>query len=343
MATRTKSANAYLVGTYSPDFQDLLTAASMSDEDIDQLILTSEAVDNRVIDGHHEAEKILKIAPDSVLKEHYDRDVAVQEFSIIELVRRCTSVMVPRCERVLEARHRIAGTTSYVLQQYIPGRQIYEAWPTLGCWTRFRVALTIRFYIYQLRRLSRRIGPPPFPGPLSDDGTPRICTGRLFTEDDCAGPFSSYHDMSYWYDNRLLLVRRFRREGLNAAPFDDSVPLVITHKDLHDANIIIGDDGNLWIIDWADAGWYPEWFEGASMKTHAEVKYLPDSPLVSWRAWIPFMVGDCEKLGQLPFIRAINFSLSGVPAHIADFVSFKSTLNVPALIPSRQHKLPNID
>ena len=52
--------------------------------------------------------------------------------------------------------------------------------------------------------------------------------------------------------------------------FDDSAPLVFTHQDLNPRNIIVGEDGRLWLIDWAWAGYYPPWFEYVTMRRQAE-------------------------------------------------------------------------
>jgi hypothetical protein len=62
-------------------------------------------------------------------------------------------------------------------------------------------------------------------------------------------------------------MQRLRKKYFDTAPFDSNAPLVFTHMDLHlrIRNIIFGDDGQLWVIDWADADWYPSWFESASM------------------------------------------------------------------------------
>lgn len=52
--------------------------------------------------------------------------------------------------------------------------------------------------------------------------------------------------------------------------FDDSAPLVFTHQDINMRNLIVGDDGCLWLIDFGWAGWYPLWFEYVVMKRQAE-------------------------------------------------------------------------
>jgi hypothetical protein len=132
---------------------------------------------------------------------------------------------------------------AYVVQQFIPGRVLHDAWPSLSWWMRFRVVLTVRYYVHQLRLISHVVKPS-FPGPPSSDGLPQRCTGRLFTSLG-DGPFPTYHDLERLYNNRLLVVQRFRKEGLTSAPLDATVPLVFTHKDLHCRNLISGDDGHL--------------------------------------------------------------------------------------------------
>ncbi|KAL5480203.1 hypothetical protein ACEPAI_1473 [Sanghuangporus weigelae] len=270
-----------------PQPQLVLSTSQLSDEEIVQLVDSSPRVDKGTY--------ICAL------------DVCLSA----ELVRKYTAIPVPMHERVFPGRY-----DTYLVQQYIPGRVLLDIWSQLGWWMRLQIAITLRFYIHELRCISSRAGPPPFPGPPSNDGTPQLCTGRLFTEEG-SGPFHSYREMSRWYQNRLVVMQRFRKEGLDCAPFDDSSPLVFTHMDLHPRNMILGDDGQLWIIDWTDAGWYPTWFEAASMIRFA--KHRSDIPS-SWTSWITFIAGSCEKPGQLPFIRAISYSLDVLQANIMNLI-----------------------
>ena len=84
--------------------------------------------------------------------------------------------------------------------------------------------------------------------------------------------------------------------------FDSSLPLVLTHLDIHPNNIIIGDDGRVWLIDWEFAGFYPQWFEYTSMRDAWDI-------LGKWKVWIlGFMAGFYEK--QLRFIASISWALN---------------------------------
>ncbi|OCB88675.1 hypothetical protein A7U60_g4148 [Sanghuangporus baumii] len=287
----------------APRQQVILSTSALTDEEIRELYSSSPKVDEGtwIIAelGSPNRGRVAKIASDVVVK--YSFTSGFHELLSAELVRRHTSVPVPMYERVFRYRHE-----AYVVQQYIPGRVLLDVWSQLSWWMRLRVLVTLRFYIRELRSISSRAGPPPFPGPPSDDGTPQKCTGRLFTEDGQSGPFHSYQEMSKWYQKQLLFMQRQWKVGLDSGPFDDSVPLVFTHMDLHPRNLILGDDGQLWIVDWNDAGWYPSWFEAASMKLFPE--HRPDIPS-SWTSSIPFIAGSCEKPGQLPFMKVIPYTL----------------------------------
>lgn len=46
---------------------------------------------------------------------------------------------------------------------------------------------------------------------------------------------------------------------------EDTGPFVFTHHDLNMRNIILGDDGKIWLIDWDYSGSYPRYFEYLSM------------------------------------------------------------------------------
>ncbi|KAF8956279.1 kinase-like domain-containing protein, partial [Flammula alnicola] len=237
------------------------STSALSDKEIRELAVSSRKIDaNTYYDelGKLNIGQVAKIAPDAVAKDtiRYDQ----RELFSTNFVRSATTIPTPLCDRLV-----LSPLGSLLVLEYIPGRTVHDLWPTLGWWQRFRILLTLRYYIYQLRLMRTRAGGPTFPGPPSGENVPQRCTGRLFTSEG-SGPFQSYREMARWYQNRLLVMQKYRKEGLQCSPFDDTGPLVFTHMDLHPRNFIMGDDGQLWVIDWEDAGWYPPWFEAASMQ-----------------------------------------------------------------------------
>ena len=61
---------------------------------------------------------------------------------------------------------------------------------------------------------------------------------------------------------RMLEVnRKMRKTPKEDITFDSSMPLVLTHLDLHPQNLIVSPDGRLWVVDWEFAGWLPEYWD----------------------------------------------------------------------------------
>ncbi len=77
--------------------------------------------------------------------------------------------------------------------------------------------------------------------------------------------------------------------------FDDSEPLVLTHQDINPRNIIVGEDGRIWMIDWAWSGYYPPWFEYITMLRQAGVEINIGSNHQYWETFIPFICGPWFK------------------------------------------------
>ncbi|KAI0370548.1 kinase-like protein [Pilatotrama ljubarskyi] len=195
------------------------------------------------------------------------------------------------------------GGRKAVVMDYIPGKTLKECWSDLSLWQRMRVLWTIRGYIRQLRRIrsAEPVATATFPGPLGNE--PQLCFGPMFTEYG-AGPFHSYEEMAAWYMHKLDVNRRYAKYPPESEhlEFDSSVPLVLTHFDIHPNNIILGDDGRVWLIDWEFAGFYPQWFEYASMREGWDV-------LGKWKVWIlGFVAGFYER--QLYFISRIGWALN---------------------------------
>lgn len=70
--------------------------------------------------------------------------------------------------------------------------------------------------------------------------------------------------------------------------FTKPEPLVFVHNDLHMGNIILGNDGRVWLLDWECAGFYPQFFEYTAMFHQCEEHDLYRAPM-SFRRCIPFI------------------------------------------------------
>ncbi|KZT73660.1 hypothetical protein DAEQUDRAFT_721733 [Daedalea quercina L-15889] len=89
-------------------------------------------------------------------------------------------------------------------------------------------------------------------------------------------------ELSSWFDDAQHVVIRNPKKPVrlkSQSSFLRSVtlqaimgtsPLVPCHQDLNMRNIIVGDDGRLWLVGWAWSRFYPPWFEYLAMKEQAE-------------------------------------------------------------------------
>jgi hypothetical protein len=75
------------------------------------------------------------VTPDTVAKGTLDTDT---ELSSRELVRQNASIHVPLGIRCAQG---------FLIQEFVPGHRLSHAWPAISCWQRFRVLITMCFYI----------------------------------------------------------------------------------------------------------------------------------------------------------------------------------------------------
>ncbi len=109
------------------------------------------------------------------------------------------------------------------------------------------------------------------------------------------GPFTSYAELSAFFNDRhrrVLDARSVPQDNpARKDLFDDSEPLVLTHQDINLRNIVVGEGGRLWLIDWAWAGYYPPWFEYVATQRQSEDARISGTDDEFWKALIPFICG----------------------------------------------------
>ncbi|KAI8968763.1 kinase-like domain-containing protein [Trametes punicea] len=234
---------------------------------------------------------VIKLTSTTVGKYSQDieEDAAdASEANALNLIFAETTIPVPRVRRVVKLQWDFL-----IVMDYIEGPTLAEVWPTLSTWRKLCVAFTLRRYLRQLRRL--KASPTTPPGPLSAHG-PRICESPVFGQARSRrGPFASYSEMSAFFNERhhmALDIRNVPKDDPSRRDlFDDSHPLVLTHQDLNLRNIIVGEGGRLWIVDWAWSGFYPPWFEYVAMRRQNDDDRISGTDDPFWRLLIPFICG----------------------------------------------------
>jgi thiamine kinase-like enzyme len=123
-------------------------------------------------------------------------------------------------------------------------------------------------------------------GPLLD---------RVFDRFPRTGPFNTlnkfYDELERLPQQHLKPHQRYKDPYLQSLPHDSSI--TFTHADVHPSNIMVSSSRSgpprvLALIDWGQAGWYPDYWEYCKMcyTTHWEDE---------WRKiWIPKMITPRE-------------------------------------------------
>ncbi|KAI6015884.1 kinase-like domain-containing protein [Pisolithus microcarpus] len=239
----------------------------------------------------HPDYSVFKLTPTTVLKFTHDTQedaIDCLEANALRLVSSKTTIPVPRVHRVVKEEYDFL-----IVMDYIKGQTLAEVWPTFSVWRKISVAFTLRRYVRQLRRL--KASPTTPPGPLSVQG-PQECESPVFGQvQSSRGPFASYSEFSTWFNERCKMGLDARRlpedHPSRKKKFDDSEPMVLTHQDINLRNIILGDDGRLWLIDWGWSGYYPPWFEFVATLTQAENPIISGTDDELWKSLIPFICG----------------------------------------------------
>ncbi len=208
---------------------------------------------------------VKRISGDIVIK--YGGMGRATEAYNMEYVRRRTRINIPTVHLVFYH----AGRT-YIVMDYIRGRTLQDIWTSVSTSQRLEWASQLAAIIAQLRALPSTHYTRP--GPLNPSMESK-CEGQWLTIFG-AGPFQSYRDLATWLNRKLSIARRGGGKEISAYPmFEDTGHLVFTHQDLAARNLIVGDDGRLWVIDWELAGWYPEYFEYACIASDIGAPQMP--------------------------------------------------------------------
>ncbi|KAL1944195.1 hypothetical protein VTO73DRAFT_3380 [Trametes versicolor] len=175
---------------------------------------------------------------------------AAQEAEIIRFVQRHTSIPTPRV---------VASATGYghhyLLMKKVAGENLQRVWPTLEPAQRTRIVEQLRAFISQLRSLPSPHGR----AVCSLNGAP-LRDFRI-TGEGPVGPFADEEA----FNDRLVetsapFYKRATRTEFRARMRGDH-SIVFTHGDIAPRNIMVDGDAIVALLDWEQAGWYPEHWE----------------------------------------------------------------------------------
>ncbi|KAL4964045.1 kinase-like domain-containing protein [Aspergillus stella-maris] len=185
-------------------------------------------------------------------------NVLPSEAAILQIVASECSIRAPRVHRAwqVEDDTKYFGTMGYIVMDYVDGRPLDGCWDNLSANKKLQIARQVAEIIMKLQSINISV-----PGPIG--GGP--CRGRFFSHYS-AGPFADASDMEKWFNHKLTISRNWKKAPEDIPDFHFS-EFVLTHQDISPRNLVLDDNGQLWLMDWADAGAYPRAFENAALES----------------------------------------------------------------------------
>ncbi|CAI7585941.1 unnamed protein product [Penicillium palitans] len=200
------------------------------------------------------ATKVVRLSQHLVMKG--GGSVLPCEAETLNFVASKTGIRAPRVHRAfqVEDEAQYFGTKGYIVMDFIAGQPLDKCWTNLPYDNQRQIAMQIADMIKEMQSVVISQ-----PGPLG--GGP--FRGRFFT-DYSAGPFKDSAEVQDWFNHKLDICKQMNQCPKDIPPFQFGT-FVLTHQDISPRNLILDHNGEVWLIDWANAGAYPPAFESAAL------------------------------------------------------------------------------
>jgi aminoglycoside phosphotransferase len=188
-------------------------------------------------------DQVVKLSDDIAAKFGFGvfaSEAAMQEFAYNTVDRKL--VRVPKVYRYFESE--TDDPFGYLFMEHIPGQILGE----VDLEERKDILPRIANIITHLGQIKS-----PTPGPI-DESEP---FGYVWGDYGARTAFYSVEDLNVYMNSRL----EYRNDTIDLTPH----PFVLCHGDICRRNIICGNDGSICFLDWAYAGFYPRFFELATI------------------------------------------------------------------------------
>ncbi|PLB54100.1 phosphotransferase family protein [Aspergillus steynii IBT 23096] len=202
---------------------------------------------------------VVRLSKDLVLKG--GGNVLPCEAKVLQMLASKSNIRAPRIHRSLHFKDETQyfGTMGYIVMDYIDGEPLDSRWRDLSDEQKMDVARQTAQMIIGMQSIKLLE-----PGPIG--GGP--CRGRFFTHYS-AGPFKDVAEFEGWFNHKLDICKTYKHAPSDLPSFKFT-EFVLTHQDTSPRNLILDRDGLVWLVDWADAGFYPRAFEMAALCSQSQ-------------------------------------------------------------------------
>ncbi|KAI9758727.1 MAG: hypothetical protein M4579_002902 [Chaenotheca gracillima] len=254
-----------------------------SDDDLKRFILESPRVESM--------SRVFILSP-NFLGKHYNPDEVEDALRAMDTARQL-GIRVPCVRRTVMYK-----SDAYCVMERIPGIVLEEAWMRLSWVSTMKLAFQLKRFVKLLRSVT-----------ASSAGS--LATGKcrsFWLEDRFGIPARSSPEIitsfvQFWVDFVSI------RKAMKAATEGTGLPkgrvpptpksLVFVHHDLAPRNILLDPWGQLWLLDWDYAGFYPRYFEYAAMQNFTQPEEWTRSARLRWFLFTWVGVGRAERAAKI--------------------------------------------
>ncbi|KAL8296018.1 hypothetical protein RB600_001485 [Gaeumannomyces tritici] len=214
---------------------------------------------------HGSGRRVVRVGQHYVVK--YGANVSLTEGQNMHFVRETCGIPTPQVF-AFYTRTLPSGTScGYIVMEYIHGEALVSRWDNISDEAKSNTCRQLRAMLDKIRNIPSQgyfgcIGRRPMEDGIfwtsPEFGAPKgLIDGPFDTEDQLVGALVDKYRLMGGSPNKAGFYSRVLPQVLlGHAP-------VFTHGDLQPKNILIGSDGQLVLIDWESAGWYPSYWEYA--------------------------------------------------------------------------------
>lgn len=208
-------------------------------------------------------------------------------------VTRKLGIRAPRFVRSVLCENMVIA-----IMERIEGRTLEVTWSSLGWWKSLRLAFQLRRFVLKMRSITSTTA-----GSLVTGKCRSFWVEDIFGLPARSEPEDISAFLSFWVAFRSIR-QEFKKSNHHLTPRGPPClqpgKLVFTHHDLAPRNLMVDTSGDLWLIDWDYAEFYPPYFEYASMHNFIMPRHWSTLARVRWHIFTWIAGGRFEQERRLP-------------------------------------------
>lgn len=198
----------------------------------------------------------IRLLSSNFLAKYYNPDEVEDMIHATDIACRL-GIRTPTTKRIIRN-----GPDAYCVMDRIPGRTLEELWPSLSWFNTIKLAFQLRRFVQHLRSITS-----PVAGSLATGECRSFWLEDRYGLPIRCGPRDMEYFFGFW-TNFTSMRKAIQTADQPIIPTQilPAEPFVFTHHDLAPRNILLSPSGELWLLDWDYAGFYPIYFEYAAMQ-----------------------------------------------------------------------------